>query len=482
MQIRKNARWLTQQEREAYLKAVLTLKLRSVTNGTRSMRIYDFYPLEHRLVRRRHWARDGAAMRIRFRDGGHRGPGFGAWHREWLLRYERDLQSVDPTVTLPYWDITDLQGTTDVIFQPDFMGPNGSRPDYKMTSGFFREVVPKDDRPGWWPTENGRTLGGFSVVRGLSTLIDESMRRQPTEFNVTGLTRRFGDFVRNLPSPDDLRLLLNATPYYQQGNSFSFSNQFEGLKYHVPGHNLVGGLMSAPPTSPNDPIFFMHHCGCDLVWALWQKRHDQSNSDNLPPTRPPAPMLGPGHYLDDPMWPWDGTLTTNSLKAVPSPAVPFPPADMNMQPANFPDSAFTRHVDALDVVRVRDVINHRNLGYEYDVEIPARLEKDGTTLAWVEPYFGDLNLTGTFHENSAGNPAAADLVFQAGGSVRGWIERANGDLHIRGGLIESERDFSNVAIQNAAVFRHFNQPLFYLKPDGNLHLKGRANTNQPPLP
>src|SRR5205085_2080637 len=27
------------------------------------------------------------------------------------------------------------------------------------------------------------------------------------------------------------------------------------------------------PTSPNDPIFFLHHSNVDRLWAIWQKRH-----------------------------------------------------------------------------------------------------------------------------------------------------------------------------------------------------------------
>ena len=107
------------------------------------MRIYDFYPLEHRLVRRRHSARTGAALPDSQRDGGHGGPGFASWHREWLRRFELDLQSIDSSVALPYWDLTDRQGTEDVIFQDDFMGRPGSRSDGKIASGFFREAVPQ---------------------------------------------------------------------------------------------------------------------------------------------------------------------------------------------------------------------------------------------------------------------------------------------------------------------------------------------------
>jgi len=72
MKIRKNARWLSSDERNNFLKAVVTLKLIKLQQGSNSMRLYDFYPLEHRLVRVRVRQKDNAPMG----DGGHGGPGF----------------------------------------------------------------------------------------------------------------------------------------------------------------------------------------------------------------------------------------------------------------------------------------------------------------------------------------------------------------------------------------------------------------------
>ena len=31
-----------------------------------------------------------------------------------------------------------------------------------------------------------------------------------------------------------------------------------------------------PGTSPNDPVFFLHHCNVDRIWALWQYAHPAS--------------------------------------------------------------------------------------------------------------------------------------------------------------------------------------------------------------
>jgi tyrosinase len=33
-------------------------------------------------------------------------------------------------------------------------------------------------------------------------------------------------------------------------------------------HNIVGGIMAAP--SALDPIFMMHHCNIDRIWAVWK--------------------------------------------------------------------------------------------------------------------------------------------------------------------------------------------------------------------
>ena len=489
MKIRKNARWLTEKERIAFLKAVISLKAIKLTKQKKTMRLYDFYPLEHRLVRRRYSAKTSAELPRKDRDGGHGGPGFGPWHREWLRRFELDLQSVDSTVTLPYWDLTDHQGTTDVIFQDNFMGPNGSQQNGKIASGFFCENVLASNRPTWWPNEsNGTPLQGFMVMQGLTTIEGMTMtehtnRSDLSLFNTSSITRNIG-LISELPTRDNIRDLMNIDIFYQFPAVDTFSADLEGKHYHNPGHSVVGGLMGAAPTSPNDPIFFLHHCGVDMIWALWQKRYDQSMEQYLPPRRKPSGQASTkiGHCMEDPMWPWDGTLASNPYKAIPSPQQPYPPSDPDMKPPTFPDDAFTRYVDSSDIVRVEDMIDHHDLpdntSYMYDVEIPFDLEKDGMKLARIEPYFGDLALTGNVLENATGGPTAADISWEIDGDTRGWIDFATGDLHVRGKVIEDETDYSDKTLVGAIDLRHLNQPLAYLDQSGNFHLKGRVLQNQ----
>lgn len=64
---------------------------------------------------------------------------FFPWHRMYLHLFEQQLQLVDPTVSLPYWDWTVDNATDSWIWQDDFMGGDGSDDDDEaVISGPFR--------------------------------------------------------------------------------------------------------------------------------------------------------------------------------------------------------------------------------------------------------------------------------------------------------------------------------------------------------
>jgi len=56
-------------------------------------------------------------------------------------------------------------------------------------------------------------------------------------------------------------------------------------------------------TSPDDPVFFLHHCFVDKVWADWQARMVRDNGQWAPHY---APLQnGPeGHNYHDVLKPW----------------------------------------------------------------------------------------------------------------------------------------------------------------------------------
>jgi tyrosinase len=65
----------------------------------------------------------------------------------------------------------------------------------------------------------------------------------------------------------------------------SFQNELQGrfedgfMGLHAAGHYAIGGDGGDFFSSPNDPVFFMHHAMLDQVWWIWQALHpDQANT------------------------------------------------------------------------------------------------------------------------------------------------------------------------------------------------------------
>ena len=278
MSCRKNQATLTPTERQRYVAAVLALKGRPSQLSPPSAGRYDDYVQVHMdsMAGSHFWA--------------HRRPAFLAWHREFLRRFERDLQSIDPTVTLPYWDWTVDQNpaAAGTPFTDDFMGGNGDAADNnRVKSGPFRQ--------GQWT---------LNLLDGPG---DSALQRQ------------FGSNAATLPSPGNVADTLTITPLdtanWDMGAQPSFRNRLEG--WYGPGsvhnrvHLWVGGSM-LPGSSPNDPIFFLHHANIDRLWAEWQRLHPGEPYAPAAGTPNPPGISLDGHRLTDPMQPWGGGTTVAS--------------------------------------------------------------------------------------------------------------------------------------------------------------------------
>ncbi|MEJ2158686.1 MAG: tyrosinase family protein [Desulfobacteraceae bacterium] len=142
----------------------------------------------------------------------HANPRFLPWHRIYLLRMEELLQSVDPTVCIPYWKSSEEQGFPAWLL--------GFTPTVNLMTG---------------PHNVTRNIGAFAVL--------------PNAAAVTGA-------------------MSNAT-------FNTFAPALEGI--HNSGHVWVGGSMGSVPTAPADPVFWMHHCEIDRIWAKWQADHPGQN-------------------------------------------------------------------------------------------------------------------------------------------------------------------------------------------------------------
>jgi tyrosinase len=148
---------------------------------------------------------------------------FFPWHRAHLAGFEQLLQRSDPprtaNVTIPYWDFT--QPPSGKLFPAAFEDQN---------SPLFNTGRRKTGAPPTWDGEDIRT-----------------MVKEPLWDLFAGRPKK--------PSP-------------------SFG-AFE-VSPHNSMHPMIGPTMASPSTAANDPIYWSFHAYVDLVWARWQRLHQQT--------------------------------------------------------------------------------------------------------------------------------------------------------------------------------------------------------------
>lgn len=213
----------------------------------------------------------------------HGNPFFYPWHRKFLTDLEKAIQNYHPDIALPYWDSMQDQSTSALPWTGDFMGGTGN------------------------------------PVSG--------------PFSVWGIARALG-VSGSLPSAAAIDGDRAITPYSDHWD--------DAESAHGPPHNWVGGNM-ATVRSPEDPIFFLHHCYVDKWWSDWQNAH-------------------PGEE------PYQG----NGSESPNSPMAPW-------------------------VTTPNDVIDSVDLDYVYDTD-PPRIEKTTNTLNFVDIPEGEETVRGVVFE------------------------------------------------------------------------------------
>lgn len=252
VRVRKNANSLTTEERVRFINSLVTL------NNTNNQYL--------------------TFVNIHTRPGvpeGHNGPGFLAWHRAYILNLERQLQSVDPGVALPYWKFDEAAPS---LFSLDFMG---AKP---LTSS---------DPFADFNLSNSMRLWSMAGISGI---------RRTTSFN-------------DGASPTPIRTEISTLAL---GNTYSLFRGMEGNP-HGTAHNLGGSVtgdwLRELQTAVQDPLFFLLHSNVDRLWAKWQwvnSLFDPLNVNSYSPqgSYPNGGSVHIGHYLNDTMWPWNGITGT----------------------------------------------------------------------------------------------------------------------------------------------------------------------------
>lgn len=274
MKCRKNVADLSPAEKAAYVQAVIDLKnsrpsMIPAAQAAGATSRYDDYVWIH----------------LQVQGGAHQGPAFTPWHREFLKQFERDLQDVsgDPNMTLPYWDWTTAQAPGDPgwPFTDDFMGGRGTGADNRVMTGRFAEAG------GEWVI-HVRTGAASGPARDNTTYLRRLAA--PPSFPLPSYSDATGCLGR---AAYDAAPWFTATPNLPEANA-SFRKFLEWIM-HNGVHGWVGGNMN-PMTSPNDPVFFLHHCNIDRLWAVWQQKNAPPVTDYQPPSGTTA-----NHDLDDTM-------------------------------------------------------------------------------------------------------------------------------------------------------------------------------------
>ncbi|KAI8055761.1 hypothetical protein BDF22DRAFT_671988 [Syncephalis plumigaleata] len=210
LSIRREIRKLSPTELDRFFNAVLELKRRR--DGDLS--IYDRFVQVH----------------LDNTDVAHGVPSFLPWHRKFIRDFELALQRIDPSVSLPYWDWSlDSQAPEQSpIFSDHMYGGNGEGDDNCVPNGRFAN----------WPV-------AVPERRCLQRSFNEKAD------------------ISALYAPESLLSI------QQDENTFEgFWSTMEGPPHGVV-HMSIGGDMGSM-TSPNDPIFWLHHSFMDKMWADWQ--------------------------------------------------------------------------------------------------------------------------------------------------------------------------------------------------------------------
>lgn len=283
--IRRNI--LTDDEaRQDFVEGVHLLKQRPWTDG---LGIYDFFVYWHHQAMMTPTPEPPVPNGSR-RNAAHSGPVFLPWHRYMLLAFEFQLRDVlgKDDFRLPYWDsAADAEDPlASRLWTSDGVGGTGD----PVGSGPFQRFA-----------ADGRQWEVRLAQNPNTGRLERTARPLSRDLGREGF----------IPGRDAFFSALELSVYdsfpWDDRASGGFRNRLEGLHNFV--HVWVGRDM-ATATSPNDPVFFLHHCNVDRLWRSWQEIH---GTDLYLPAAD-APEWLARHRREDRMFSFfEGTVTPETM-------------------------------------------------------------------------------------------------------------------------------------------------------------------------
>ncbi|KAG9074023.1 hypothetical protein FS749_014464 [Ceratobasidium sp. UAMH 11750] len=187
---------------------------------------------------------------------------FFPWHRWYLHTFEKALRTrCGYKGTIPFWDWSkdtdDIPGSA--IFNSSktygfgTFGTNATN--YEVVDGAFGNTIRA------YPTPH-RVVRKFDLYPFRKKVF-------PFEFSKP-----------DMPATDAFTArAVKAVVDGAKGNFTDFAYRMDGVRaqgMHNAAHLMMGGDLSNPLVSPNDPLFYLHHAHLDCIWARWQARRKEN--------------------------------------------------------------------------------------------------------------------------------------------------------------------------------------------------------------
>ncbi|KAJ4253856.1 hypothetical protein NW762_010251 [Fusarium torreyae] len=249
----KRVEWreLKDADKQSYINAVKCLKTKPSRLGLKTS-LYD----------------DFAYVHFQYNPSIHFVAAFLPWHRYFTHVYEGALRECGYTGYATYWDWTkDVKklAKSPIMSSKLGFGGDGSDTRKENINGDIRCVID----------------GPFSKLRPSYYGVSARVR----EYIPHCLHRRLAD--GETPDSINFAKLYNGTNVALVQKKADFATYHDVLEQgpHQAIHSAIAGEMN-PATSPNDPIFFLHHTQVDRLWWQWQQANPKTRlRDYSGPTR-----------------------------------------------------------------------------------------------------------------------------------------------------------------------------------------------------
>jgi tyrosinase len=303
LRVRRNAKDLSAAEKKAFTEAVVALKEKP-SPWSEGLSTYDQFVT---------WHLDAFNCDLM---AAHMGPAFFPWHRMFLHLFEAQLREVDPSITMPYWDWTTDREIDSYLWQDDLMGGDGDPDqDYAVTTGAFKHdawrisIFDETDDEKFPHLIRNIGIGSMAPDLPTSEQVEEALAIPNYDVAPWNEQADYLSSFRNFLegwrecgpstcSTDGSTDYPNCKGAHDMHNRVHLWISGEMLFSHEGGHEDVEGPFGtmAWNSSPNDPVFFLHHANVDRIWSQWLARHGQVYE--------PESGAMHGHNLNDHMWPY----------------------------------------------------------------------------------------------------------------------------------------------------------------------------------